>query len=293
MPVRPIQARVWPVCSSLVRLIGPHSWRVRKAYRRHGEINRPASAARIAELVRDPTPPADAALAVPVIHRLPVGGPGQCAAYLCIPRPIPLDSQGEHTVSQPFRPVKLMGSLFGHVLGLYMTVASFSFIYFNFTFAKDNSFTRWMMLGFVVPSAKAMVWPYFVYHHYADKPVTPPRSVNILFFGLDALNRVDETPKGMTQPDNIARVMPIVRALIDSSQSVSRTELDSIYPGLGEHFLDDATESARSFVQALEHHDSIAAAEAVSANLRWRRWWNDNADSVVATLSRRYRLRTR
>jgi|SRR5215510_9513596 len=35
--------------------------------------------------------------------------------------------------------------------------------YYNWQYAKENGFVKWLFLGEIVPTAKAAVWPYFVF----------------------------------------------------------------------------------------------------------------------------------
>src|SRR5207247_475510 len=35
--------------------------------------------------------------------------------------------------------------------------------YYNWQYARDNGFLKWFVLGEVVPTAKALVWPYFAF----------------------------------------------------------------------------------------------------------------------------------
>ena len=48
-------------------------------------------------------------------------------------------------------------------LGLYFIGASMVFTpYNNWTYFKHHGFIKWLLLGDVVVTAKALVWPYFI-----------------------------------------------------------------------------------------------------------------------------------
>ena len=50
------------------------------------------------------------------------------------------------------------------VLVLYFAAAGLVFIpYYNWQYARDRGFASWLLFGEVVPTAKALVWPYFVF----------------------------------------------------------------------------------------------------------------------------------
>lgn len=48
------------------------------------------------------------------------------------------------------------------LLGAYMVGAMIALPYFNWRYAKENGFVSWILLGQIVPSAKAIVWPFFI-----------------------------------------------------------------------------------------------------------------------------------
>ena len=56
----------------------------------------------------------------------------------------------------------------GFVMLAYLFVAMAIMVpYYNYQFARDHGFLSWFLLGEIVPTAKALVWPYFVF--FADR----------------------------------------------------------------------------------------------------------------------------
>ncbi len=59
-------------------------------------------------------------------------------------------------------------NIFTGVIGLYITVAFIVFApYYNWNYAKKHGFVKWLFFGEVVATAKAVVWPYYV---FSSKP---------------------------------------------------------------------------------------------------------------------------
>lgn len=53
---------------------------------------------------------------------------------------------------------------------LYLVVSMTIFTpYYNWQYAKENGFVSWFLLGEIVPTMKAMAWPYFVFFQKSDK----------------------------------------------------------------------------------------------------------------------------
>lgn len=61
--------------------------------------------------------------------------------------------------------------LVGNILGFYMLTVMGMGAYYNWQYAGEHGFVQWFFLGEIVPSAKALVWPYYVFG--ADQHLRP------------------------------------------------------------------------------------------------------------------------
>ncbi len=66
---------------------------------------------------------------------------------------------------------KIFLGLMGAALGLYMIAVVIFASYFNWQYAAENGFVRWLILGQIVPTAKSLIWPYFVFTRISDTPL--------------------------------------------------------------------------------------------------------------------------
>lgn len=49
------------------------------------------------------------------------------------------------------------------LIAVYFCIAGFIFLpYYNYKYARDNGFVKWLFLGEVVPTLQAIAWPYFL-----------------------------------------------------------------------------------------------------------------------------------
>ena len=57
----------------------------------------------------------------------------------------------------------IIGKGLRFIFAIYMIVATTIFIpYFNWQFAQENGFVKWLLLGEIVPTFKGLAWPYFL-----------------------------------------------------------------------------------------------------------------------------------
>src|SRR5438045_1913350 len=72
-----------------------------------------------------------------------------------------------------------------------------------------------------------------------------PTSVAMFFSAIEALAKADERPEGISAEANLARIKPLMQQVVDAGAKSNRAELNALYPGWGDHFLDDAVAHAR------------------------------------------------
>lgn len=76
--------------------------------------------------------------------------------------------------------------------------------------------------------------------------------------------------------------------VIANGTKANRAELNSLYPGLGDHFLDDAVAHAHFIIQVINTKDSDAITRAMAAIIRWQKWWNAHQKDVMEVVANRY-----
>ena len=62
------------------------------------------------------------------------------------------------------------------LLSLYVATVGIAAAYYNWDYARTNGFLRWVIFGEMVPTAKAIVWPYFAFHSDPTKIANPGRT---------------------------------------------------------------------------------------------------------------------
>ncbi|MBI4190996.1 MAG: hypothetical protein HY525_10720 [Betaproteobacteria bacterium] len=71
----------------------------------------------------------------------------------------------------------LLGGILAVATGLYMLAAMAAVPYFNWRYAQEHGFVRWLLLGELIATGKGVAWPYFVAAHlYGVEEPTPKAS---------------------------------------------------------------------------------------------------------------------
>lgn len=129
--------------------------------------------------------------------------------------------------------LKSMGMLLG---GLYLGVATVVFVpYFNWKYANEHGLFAWFMLGEVVSTAKAAVWPYFVFHTGHDSDVPTKGEATRLTVSEEArlsavIAKADEGPYSAS---DLQEIRSLFREYASRTGShLSQVELDSLLGGM-------------------------------------------------------------
>ena len=56
-----------------------------------------------------------------------------------------------------------------YILYLYLFIASFFAIKFNYDYARENTFIDWILFGEIKPTLQGLVWPYYIFGKDKDE----------------------------------------------------------------------------------------------------------------------------
>jgi hypothetical protein len=186
------------------------------------------------------------------------------------------------------------------VVSLYVMTVSFAAVYFNWQFARQNGFARWLMFGEVVSTLKATVWPYFALRRNtlpARNEIKPLTSAQIASLELknmiDALNASQQATflinagrglegAGIRSYDNIDRIVAYRKTAQEHGRKTNIEVLNSIYPELGARFRDDFLTFIDMFLEAYESNSDEILKQADGRNDRWSDWYQANQKAIQA-----------
>jgi len=69
---------------------------------------------------------------------------------------------------------KIFGNILVGIFALYFMSLSVMTPYFNWQYAKEHGFIKWLFLGEIVATLKSTAWPYFIFFSNHDSQTTSP-----------------------------------------------------------------------------------------------------------------------
>jgi hypothetical protein len=206
---------------------------------------------------------------------------------------------------------RVVQTLVGFVVVAYMIGLTVSGTYFNWTYARDNGFVRWLFLGELVSTAKAFVWPYFFAVHgtsHRDRVTsTAPDSDSAseatlnhtplgenarsaLMAGLTMQEIFQKMP--WSHDDTITARRQIDR-LVNVLGDIEPAALDSVFPGWGQIMFDEWIPAMRNVSQLLNPDSTIrsgrdalreTSAQMMAHMQAYDEWMNSHRSQFLEAL---------
>ncbi len=188
------------------------------------------------------------------------------------------------------------------LLSLYMGTVAVAAAYFNWDFARTNGFARWLLLGEIVPTAKALVWPYFAYRgdRTAEGAVVAPSEIEKTRLNQKQISEMEvkklilainyaqqgayllnsQPHESLDNYPNLEDIVSYRRKAVEVGKSADREVLNSVYPTLGDKFQDEFVEAMSLFVHGCEAHSDEELHRSKVLNDNWADWYQANRRSI-------------
>ena len=147
-----------------------------------------------------------------------------------------------------------------------------SAVYFNWQYAQDNGFVKWFLLGEIIPTAKAVVWPYYLLSEYTDN--NKSLVIASLEYHAKANKLLNDGEAFSTIPPQIATEMFNLRKKsLSKAESVDIEKLRKIQNGFAAHYQDEFIAGLKLLIEGHETSDSQKSVEGQYLLLAFDSWY--------------------
>lgn len=182
------------------------------------------------------------------------------------------DTCADHPKSSP------IAAIVGILLNLYFISVMVAIPYFNFQYANKHGFINWLLLGEIVPTAQAIVWPYFAFSERSTPSLTDREKTNLEHYhrSSDAVRQaqriIDAGPPdqiSQLEPEEAAAYVSLYKIALNEAKKVDLDVLAKIHPDLPQHYRDE-------YVPAVELlHRSLTSGGNFNDQIDSHRLWDD------------------
>lgn len=186
------------------------------------------------------------------------------------------------------------------VIGIYFFSVSFAIPYYNWQYAKENGFMKWIMLGEVVATGKALVWPYFAFFSEKEEVAKEQIPLNVEKFWEGAfsfqkaivITQDTEIPKDKLR-EKSEEMKSLMIQSANTLASVNTSELNSIYSGWGDVAKDRLIPGVNLMKEFIESGNQAKFTIASSHLEEWDQWMEDNRSKLLKLLRTKYGFETK
>jgi len=157
--------------------------------------------------------------------------------------------------------------------------------YFNYNYAVNNGFTKWLLLGEVVSTGKAIIWPYFIFS--ADNKNVKSRDLDIINFYKSLENSQNATkiinqgePYKIIPEENMDKILSYYEKALMYANKVDINKLNNIYNGLGKHFKNEFIKGISLKLEADKNADIPKSIKGSKLLNEWDNWYIDNMEEI-------------
>lgn len=167
--------------------------------------------------------------------------------------------------------------------------------YYNWRYARDNGFVSWLLMGEVVATAKALVWPYFALFNTSTSSEAHlsrkwsaeevANSKHFLFSiqaDLQSKKLSNERADPTLSASESREILGLKETALREIRLVDKATLRKINPDLPRHVETEYIPAIESMIQHLRTHggDPEAMQKGTALFDTWAEWWNANRDAI-------------
>jgi hypothetical protein len=181
------------------------------------------------------------------------------------------------------------------LINLYVLSVVLAGSYFNWDYARSHGFGDWIKWGEIVPTGKALVWPYFLVRNQDPKPSTArsPESLSTrqinemqIMSATRAINSalqanyiIDSrrSPLGSTE---VQKTMEYASQALRSADVTDEEALNKLYPEFGTRFKKDFSEGQRLLISGLKNNSRDDLTRSSDLDRAWKDWYNAHRKQI-------------
>jgi hypothetical protein len=171
--------------------------------------------------------------------------------------------------------------------------------YYNWQYAKDNGFVSWLLLGQIVPTFKALVFPYFIYQDYYKTNYQPlPEKflkdrenftkTKKLFYEAMEITKPPSSDIGIFKMDEKKEMELKYKLMegIELSKSISDEFLDYLDPELKNMFRNKYVRGNELFLEGISTKGDSKKSlylqiESTKLLSEFNDWWNIHSEQII------------
>jgi len=151
--------------------------------------------------------------------------------------------------------------------------------YYNWKYANENGFVKWILLGEIVASGKAFIWPYFAFSHKPESNLS--HFINSINYSNEAAKLNDQGKLfSSVSESEMKGFIDLKRKALEEGKLVDIEKLNNDHPNFGNHFRDEYLKGLQLLIDGFDKHQDQDFIQVQILLDKWGDWYIANLDNI-------------
>jgi hypothetical protein len=182
---------------------------------------------------------------------------------------------------------KAASAIGGVLFALYMGGVIASVPYFNWKYASEHGFVKWLFFGEIVPTMKAVVWPYFAFAPTKKPHWSDEEKQNATHYFLSTESAKSATMLGnngpassLVTPTTFKEMLRLRKFAVQEALLVRDDVLEKAYAGMSKPFREKYQRGLQLQIRAVEQNEPSSEFTGSNLHDEWVDWFNAHRSEI-------------
>lgn len=151
--------------------------------------------------------------------------------------------------------------------------------YYNFQYAKNNSFIKWVFLGEIIPTFKGIAWPYFSFYSNSNKIGEHiNRSIEYCNEATKIVNKGEAFSK--LKPEEAKRLLELLEKAYEEAKLADIDEMNRHFEKFGDEYRDKFMAGLSLTIEGYKENNTTMTIMGQMLISAWGEWYSENLASL-------------
>jgi len=175
---------------------------------------------------------------------------------------------------------KLFTGIIYAVAYLYFLPMIISVPYYNWTYARENGFGKWLAFGEFVATGKGIIWPYYFFSKKTEESSFEHLTKSIEYANQTASIVNVNHPFVSLDASEKKKFIDFKRQALVEALLVKTDTLNSRHPNFGNYFRDDYLKGLHLLIDGYNKNSDKDIVQAFSLLGTWADWYSANHENI-------------
>ena len=149
-----------------------------------------------------------------------------------------------------------------------------SVTYFNWQYAKDNGFVKWLFLGQIIPTAKGIVWPYYLFNKTPD--TNKEHVISSFEHYSQAVELINKQPSPIFSVEVTSRIIDLQKKALAEANLVNVQKLKNTSEEFAFHYTQHFIKGLELSIVGYESTDIEKAFTGQTLLKQFENWYSES-----------------